>query len=146
MSSNVEVVKDELDRPYDPMEVENKDPSRAYRWALKRERNLRRLESIGYEYINATTGKGERVAPNTRIQEHKVPDGTKHIGSEYVLMCIGKSVKEKRDLAKARRAMERVSAARDRFLDEARRAGLMPYEERGDSDSMQRTVELEDSR
>jgi len=143
MSSKADM---ELDRPYDPMEVQNKDPNREYRWALKRERNLRRLESIGYEYVNATTGKGEHVAPNTRIQEHKVPDGSKHIGTEYVLMCIGKSIKSRRDLAKAERAIARVGAAKDRFMDEVRKAGLRPYEDRGDDDSMRRTIELEDSK
>ena len=139
----VEVTRDEYDRPYDPMEVHNKDPNYEYRWVRKNETNLRRKEHLGYEYVNATTGKGERIAPNPRIMEHKIPDGSKHLGTEYVLMRTGKADKDRRDAAKVSRARERAQAAVNRFKEEARRSGINAFEDHRDED-YKHTVEMKE--
>lgn len=130
----VEVVKEEIEkRPFDPSEVRNKDPNYVYRWARKADINLRRHEYKGYEFVNATTNKGEKISEDPRTGVIKVPDGSRHIG-DTVLMRIGKGVNDQRKKENHDKARRRLDAAKSEYLEKYRDSGA--YEQHGESAGM----------
>lgn len=130
----VEVTKEDREnKPYDPLEVRNKDPNYEYRWARKTDINLRKKEYQGYEFVNATTNKGEKISEDPRTGVIKVPDGSRHIG-DTVLMRVSKAVYDGRRRESVDKAQRRLEAAKHEYLDKHRGTGA--YEDHKDNKGM----------
>lgn len=111
-SPNVEVTRD-WTRP-DPLRVEGKDESKAYRWVDKAKVEQRKYE--GYKFTDSDSVRYES------------PDGSSGDGApqyrELVLMEMHKERAEARNEHYRHKASRATEAARERFIQQMRRMGV----------------------
>src|SRR6266446_4667886 len=136
---DVQLTKDEQDRKqFDATDLVNKDPTKVYRWANKKDVNVARHKFNGYSVVDSTSDKVRSVLDDGTKMKKGTDTSTMIEVSDMVLMSIPKELYE-RNLARRAERIKRqtrgVSAAAMQQIDKSAK-GKVSFEEHKDNPAM----------
>ena len=136
---NIEVVQDEGGkRQFDGLDLVNRDPSKVYRWAQKRDMAIARHEFRGYEKCDSKRDKVRSVlGDNTRMKKAGDTDTTITLG-DMVLMQIDKEKHTQRMKEEGERIRRSEGGVTKEFLSKTNNAAgaRVAYEDHTESKGM----------
>ncbi len=111
-----------LDRDADLFEVKDGDPNTHYVWIQNRKERVEMKKLKGYEIVS--DAKLKTLGRKAESTQHELGD--------LILMKLPKDVRERRVAEMRSMAKSRRERVREEFIDEAKRAGLKPFDESRD--------------
>jgi hypothetical protein len=111
-----------LDRDVDLFEIKGGDPDTHYVWIQNRKERVEMKKLRGYEIVS--DAKLKTLGRKAESTQHELGD--------LVLMKLPKDIRERRVADMRSMAKSRRERVREEFIDEAKRAGLKPFDESRD--------------
>lgn len=115
----VRQANDYLEREPDLFEIKGGDPNTHYVWVQNRKERVEMKKIKGYEIVSD---------PKLRTLGRKA-ESTQHELGDLILMKLPKDIRERRVADMRRTAKSRRERVREEFIDEAKKAGLKPFDE-----------------
>lgn len=126
--SDVELGKDRsLDRQRDPLAIKNKDPKLRYLWANKK--LVEDNKDDGWVILNKTQGSKAKGTDDPRDSRPDQMDGTIQRRDAIVMVMPEEDARKRFDEPLRGRVERRSRAFAVKFAQEARKEGLVPFDE-----------------
>jgi len=120
-----------IPRGRDPLRIDNKDPKLRYLWANKR--FVEDNKSDGWAILNKSTGDKAKGTSDPRDARPDQMDGTIQRRDAIVMVMPEEMARKRFDEPVAELTRQRENAFKRSFSEEARREGLMPFDESRES-------------